>query len=236
MEPIPARTPAALAFGLALALSGCAAAAGTSPAGTPSAAASASSSAPASSAAEATPPPSNMPAAGAAAQQGLATFTFPDGRTSFSYPAPWTVDVFHAAGAQATSATATVKDPAGRRMATVYIGQVTDAVTTPAVRTVYESTPVPGLAALPAPAAHVSWYRDDSGGASAYRLHLTAGPAAAGEGMSLDGIIRAGGGVLVAEVVWDSPTPFASEEAAEAWYASQEGQQVRALLTSIAYS
>jgi hypothetical protein len=177
-----------------------------------------------------------VPPAGSAAQQGLATFTFPDGRTSFSYPASWTVDVFHAAGAQPTSATATVKDPAGRRMATVYIGQVTDAVTTPVVRTVYESTPVPGLAALPAPAAHASWYRDDAGGVPAYRLHLTAGPAASGEGMSLDGIIRAGADVLVAEVVWDSPTPFASDAAAQAWYASREGQQVKAVLTSIAYS
>ena len=117
-------------------------------------------------------------------------------------------------------------------MATVYVGGVADVVTTTAERTVYETVPVPGLASLPAPQAHLSWFREDS---SYYRLQLTSGPAVAGAAPTGDvvGLIRTNEGVLTAEAVWDAPFPFASEEAAKAWYASAEGRQLRALLLSV---
>ena len=226
------------AAALALALTGCGAMAaqnGGGPAGPPSSTAAAASQ-PSSSAEGASQPSSSAqaPAPGAgehaatAPAAELATFTFPGGRTSFDHPKDWTVDGFHSADAAVTTATATVKNADGRTMATVYVGAIGDVVAGNVERTVYETLPVPGLASLPAPQAHLSWYREDS---SAYRLQLTSGPAAAGA--ETVGLIRTHEGVLSAEVVWDAPQPFASEEAAKAWYASDEGRQLRALLLSL---
>lgn len=224
---------AALAAAGILTVSGC----GTAGAGvSPSSAAAPSGS---TSAAPATGTPGQSsagadPSSSAPAAAATKTYTFPDGRPSFEYPADWRVELFTGEQKPATSATATVFDASGTVQATIYAGKVADGVSFPVVRTVFESAPVPGLAQEPDPAAHYSFYVDRMDGRPAYRMHLTAGAPQMGDGSALDGIIRVGEGVLVAEVKFID-NPFESDAAAKAWLAGAEGQSLKALLLSIDY-
>jgi hypothetical protein len=164
----------------------------------------------------------------------LATFTFPDGKVSFKYPAKWKVELFTGSSTPPVSGTATVYDANGNRQATVYSGHIADGVTHPVTRDVFETQPVPGLQQQPAPTAHYSFYVDRMEDNPTYRMHLTAGAPSSGAEMALDGIIRVGKDVLVAEVQFIEK-PFASDAAAKSWLAGAEGQALKALLLSISY-
>jgi hypothetical protein len=164
----------------------------------------------------------------------LKTFTFPNGHVSFKYPVDWKVELFTGGGSPSESATATVIDAGGTEQATVYSGPIADGVSHPVTRTVFESAPVPGLAAQPAPAAHYAFYVDRMDSNATYRMHLTAGAPKPGEGAALDGIIRAGDGVILADVKFIEK-PFANDAAAKSWLAGTEGQALKALLLSISY-
>ena len=133
-----------------------------------------------------------------------------------------------------TSRTATVFDASGTKQVTVYSGLIADGVTHPVTRTVFESAPVPGLGQQQAPAAHYSFYVDRMDSNATYRMHLTAGAPQAGKGMALDGIIRIGKEVLVAEAQFIEK-PFANDAAAKSWLAGDEGQAIKALLLSVTY-
>ena len=241
MRPAP-RVPflAALAAAALLSVAGCGTAApgGTAPqaaapSGLPAAASgtSTASDTPVPSGTMATGPGPSSPAPAAA---DTATYTFPDGRLSFSYPADWRVELFTGGQTPATSGTASVYDAGGTLHATIYSGQIADGVSHPVARTVFESAPVPGLAQQPAPAAHYSFYVDRLGDNPVYRMHLTAGAPAEGAGTALDGIIRTETGVLVAEVKFIE-RPFADDAAARSWLAGAEGQALKALLLSISH-
>lgn len=233
----------ALAAAATVAMSGCGAAAGgiSSPTATASPAASTSSAAAPSATGTASPAasgPTTTAAAGppssAPAPAGLVTYTFPDGQVSFKHPADWRVELFDAGGSPFTG-TATVFDAAGMKQATVYSGQIADGVTSAVTRTVFESSPVPGLQGQPAPAAHYSFYVDRVNEIATYRMHLTAGAPIPGAEMALDGIIRTLKGVLVADVHFIEK-PFADDAAAASWLAGAEGQALKALLMSISHS
>ena len=71
-------------------------------------------------------------------------------------------------------------------------------------------------------------------GRPTYRMHLTAGAPQPGDGSALDGIIRVGDGVLVAEVKFID-NPFESDAAAKTWLSGAEGRSLKALLLSIDY-
>lgn len=174
------------------------------------------------------------PSSSAPAQAAAKTYTFPDGRVSFEYPADWRVELFTGEQTPATSGTATVFDASGTAQATVYSGRFADGVGYQVARTVFESEPVPGLAQQPAPAAHYSFYVDRMDDKPTYRMHLTAGAPQPGGGSALDGIIRVGEGVVVAEVKFIDQ-PFASDAAAQSWLAGEEGQSLKRLLLSISY-
>jgi len=234
---------AALATAAALIVAGCGTAASSNP--TPPAVAAPSdaasvSPAPARPAAPPAPAATSSTAAGAEtpssapAAAALSKYTFPDGRLSFEYPAEWRVELFPAADAPSTSRSATVFDASGTEQATVYVGQAADGVTHPVTRTVFESEPVPGLAQQPAPAAHYSFYGDRAGDITTYRMHLTAGEPTAGDDSRIDGIIRVGDGVLVADVKFIE-NPFASDEAAKSWLVSDEGDALKELPLSLSY-
>ncbi|MET4592569.1 hypothetical protein [Arthrobacter sp. 754] len=236
-----ARALAALATLAALTLTGCMANVSSGAAGTPTAGV--TSSAPAS----ATPAPSSMaspttageqpmssaPASSAPATAGLATYTFPDGRLSFKHPADWRVELFEASSSPFVG-TATVYDATGQRQAEIFTGVIADGVSSPVVRTVFESLPVPGLQGQPEPAAHYSFYVDNVNDIAKYRMHLTAGAPIAGAEMGLPGLIRIGERVLIAEVTFVD-NPFASDDAAKAWLSGTEGQALKTLLMSMSY-
>lgn len=231
----------ALAAAAALSLAGCgamvsAAPSSSSPAASATASASPSPSASAGggagAAGAATPGTSPSPAPAAA---DVKTYTFPNGHVSFKYPADWKVELFTGSGSPSDSATATVVDASGTKQATVYSGRIADGVSHPVTRTVFESAPVPGLAAQPAPAAQYAFYVDRMDSNATYRMHLAAGAPKSGQGTALDGIIRAGDGVIVADVQFIEK-PFANDAAAKSWLAGTEGQALKALLLSISYS
>jgi hypothetical protein len=162
-------------------------------------------------------------------------YTFPDGRLSFEYPADWRVELFPDAAESSPSHTATVFDAKGTEQVTVYSGQIADGVSHPVRRTVFESEPVTGLSRQPAPAAHYAFYVDRMDGNPTYRMHLTAGAPPAGDSARIDGIVRIGKEVLVADVRFVEK-PFASDDAAKAWLAGAEGKALKALLLSVSYS
>ncbi|MFE4836647.1 hypothetical protein ACFRAU_18450 [Arthrobacter sp. NPDC056691] len=214
----------ALAAAAALSLAGCGAVVSAVPSSTsPAASATASAS------------PSPSASASAPAPVELKTYTFPNGHVSFKYPAGWKVELFTGSGSPSESATATVIDAGGTEQATVYSGPVADGVSHPVTRTVFESAPVSGLAAQPAPAAHYAFYVDRMDTNATYRMHLAAGAPKPGQGSALDGIIRAGNGVILADVKFIEK-PFANDAAAKSWLAGTEGQALKALLLSISYS
>ena len=204
-----------------------------------SAAPSTSSPAASPSASSATSAPTTAPAPAARttapAPAELKTYTFPNGHVSFKYPADWKVELFTGSGSPSESATATVIDASGTKQATVYSGKIADGVSHPVTRTVFESAPVPGLAAQPAPAAHYAFYVDRMDSNATYRMHLAAGAPKSGQGSALDGIIRTGDGVILADVQFIEK-PFANDAAAKLWLAGAEGQALKALLLSISYS
>ncbi len=206
---------AALAAATALILSGCGAAAPAATSGPT---------------AVGTPPPSSAPAAA-----DVAKYTFPDGRLSFEYPADWRVELYTGAGEPSPSRTATVFDAKGTEQVTVYSGQIADGVSHPVRRTVFESEPVPGLSQQPAPAAHYAFYVDRMDGTPTYRMHLSAGAPPAGDSARMDGIIRIGKEVLVADVKFIEK-PFASDDAAKDWLDVAEGRALKALMLSVSYS
>ncbi len=206
---------AVLAAATALILSGCGAAAPAATSGPT---------------AVGTPPPSSAPAAA-----DVAKYTFPDGRLSFEYPADWRVELFTGAGEPSLSRTATVFDAKGTEQVTVYSGQIADGVSHPVRRTVFESEPVPGLSQQPAPAGHYAFYVDRMDGTPTYRMHLSAGAPPAGDSARMDGIIRIGKEVLVADVKFIEK-PFASDDAAKDWLDGAEGRALKALMLSVSYS
>lgn len=243
MHPVHrARTFAALATLAALTLTGCMADVSSDAAGTPTAGATA----PASVSATPIPsgtadpttagerPTSSAPTSSAPAPAGLATYTFPDGRLSFKYPADWRVELFEASTSPFVG-TATVYDASGERQAEIYTGVIADGVSSPVTRTVFESLPVPGLQGQPEPAAHYSFYVDNVNEIATYRMHLTPGAPIAGAEMGLPGLIRIGERILIAEVTFID-NPFVSDDAAKAWLAGEEGQALKALMMSISYS
>lgn len=231
-----ARISAALTAAAALTLTGCMASAspgvsGPAPTGPSPSVLASGAPAPAPGTAGPTTAPGST-SSSAPAPAALATFTFPDG-LSFEYPAGWRVELFKAAGSPFVG-TATIYDAGGAKQATVYSGQIADGVTSPVTRTVFESLPVPGLQEQPAPVAHYSFYVDRVNDLATYRMHLTAGTPIAGAEMALDGIIRTGKGVLMADVQFID-NPFAGDSDAKAWLGGAEGQALKALLMSISY-
>jgi hypothetical protein len=163
----------------------------------------------------------------------LIPFNFPNGPLSLQYPLEWHAGLAEGGGMPQGSSTATLSDPQSTNEVTVYLGKMADAVSHPVSRTVFESEPVPGLSGQAAPAANYSFYVDRMDGKPTYRMHLTAGAPAAGNSTALDGIIRVGEDVLVAEAHFTKP--FASDAAAKAWLAGTEGQAFKAIFLSMAY-
>ncbi|TQJ34360.1 hypothetical protein [Arthrobacter sp. SLBN-122] len=164
---------------------------------------------------------------------GPETFTFPDGRLSFSHPADWTVEVFEPSKTPYVG-TATVRDAEGNSRINVHYGQIADVVAGSAIRTVIETDPVLGLRDHSVPTPHSSFFVDRSEAAARYRMELTAGLPVSPDGQVREGPVLLGDRVLSADVLFDAQ-PFTDDEAAKAWYWGAEGQALKAVLMSFSY-
>ncbi|MGN7201542.1 hypothetical protein [Arthrobacter sp. SAFR-044] len=180
------------------------------------------------------PAPSVVPAATSSpVPAGPETFTFPDGRLSFSHPADWTVQVFEPSKTPYVG-TATVHDTEGNSRINIYYGQIADVVAGSATRTVIETDPVLGLRDHSVPTPHSSFFVDRSEGTARYRMELTAGLPVSPDGQVREGPVLLGDRVLSADVLFDGQ-PFADDDAAKAWYWSAEGQTLKSVLMSFSY-
>jgi hypothetical protein len=191
-------------------------------------------------AAPATAPSSEPPAAAPPAPPApaLKRFTFPDGHISFAYPASWTVSVAQGPtlpGGTIDSKTATVRDATGNELANIRSGMYEGGAAGPIVRrTIIEQADVP----LPDQRrrAVYAFYSDTiPGGATWYSMGIESGPLAATNTATTGGGVVLPNGILQAHVVF-ADVPFSSLDAARAWYAAAEGQQLRALFLSMAYA
>jgi hypothetical protein len=179
----------------------------------------------------AAPPSSSDPAPA----PGPVTFTFADGRLSFTHPAGWRVEHSQDVASPAVE-NATVYDASGNEQITVFYSEVGGAVAGPHTRTAFFSEPVPGLQGHSGPeTAHASFYVDRIDGQPHYRLSLTHRAAISPDGTEgADVVIVGGNRVLAANVVFTGG-PFASDAAAKAWFAGAEGQALKAVLMSFSF-
>jgi hypothetical protein len=130
--------------------------------------------------------------------------------------------------------TATVYDASGNEQINIYYSQIGDATAGSASRTVIETDPVLGLRGHFVPTPHSSFFVDRSDGTAHYRMGLTAGLPVSPDGQVQYGLIRLGDRILTADVLFTGP-PFASDEAAQAWYWGAEGQALKSVLMSFSY-
>ncbi|GGG81464.1 hypothetical protein GCM10007172_38630 [Sinomonas atrocyanea] len=235
----------------ALALAGCGAGQAPPPAGTSSAASasaggSASASAPAlaTGLATASAAPSSAarrsaaPSAAPPAAPALKKFTFPDGHLSFEYPAGWSVSVAQGPvlpDGGLDSKIATVRDATGNELATVHSGMYAGGAAGPvSSRTIIEQARVP-LPDQRGQAVYAFYADATPDGRTWYSMGIESGPLSASDKSTTGGAVELPNGFLLAHVVF-ADAPFGSVAAAKAWYASAEGEQLRALFLSLAYA
>jgi hypothetical protein len=221
-----ASTSMALTAVAALALAGCAAGSTAGDGG--------SSAGPATRTAAASPPASIVPAASSSpVPQGPVTFTFADGRLSFAHPEGWRVEHEQVSASPAVE-TATVLDASGKEQINIYYSQVGDATPGNVSRTIIETDPVRGLIGASVPTPSSSFFIDRADGVTHYRMGLTPGSPVSPNGQVQYGLVRIGDRILTADVLFTEPR-FAGDEAAQAWYWSDEGRALKSVLMSFSY-
>lgn len=169
----------------------------------------------------------------------LKAFTFPDGHISFAYPANWSLRTQPGPtlpGGPAECIEAVLSDHHGKDVALFVSGFYGDGASGPGDRTVFDSAPVPGLAAFEGEPTF-GFFRDRFIDVNDH-FYLEIRPAAelvSGNVNSGTGQVLLPNGVAIFRVYMDSPG-FPSAEAASAWMDTPEYAQLKALLMSVAYS
>jgi hypothetical protein len=165
--------------------------------------------------------------------QGPEAFTFADGRLSFAYPAGWRVQ-HEQVSASPHVETATVLDASGKQQINIYYSQVGDVTAGNVSRTVIETDPVRGLIGASVPTPSSSFFIDRADGVTQYRMELTPGSPVSPDGQVQYGLVKLGDRILTAEVLFTEPR-FEGDEAAQAWYWSEEGRALKSVLMSFSY-
>lgn len=182
----------------------------------------------------ASPPASIVPAATSSpVPKGPVTFTFADGRLSFAHPEGWRVEREQVSVSPAVE-TATVYDAGGKEQINIYYSQVGDATAGNVSRNIVETDPVPGLIGASVPTPSSSFFVDRSEGGAQYRMGLTPGSPVSPDGQVQYGLVRIGDRILTADVLFTEPR-FEGDEAAQAWYWSDEGRALKSVLMSFSY-
>lgn len=235
-----------LAAGILLALTSCTVHAGTAPTGTAPAVTApvTASPAPTPTATE----PGDGPPAGTAPSSALQTFTFPDGHLSFAYPGEWSVrkaqeGPYLNVARPATSVESVevvVADRSGTEIVRVMHGLYGDNPPGPVRRTVLDHAPVPGIPSIAGEPVEFGFALDEFLGVDSYyfmdvRLAHEFLPAQEDSGSNQ---VSVPNGEMAAYVVFDSQQQpvFTTTELAEAWMASEQYAQLKALLLSLKYT
>lgn len=164
-----------------------------------------------------------------------ATYRFPDGLT-FTYPGNWTVRTV--VPGTIAGITATVHDSTGEALADIRNNYVSGCAAAPVTRVLLDRAPVPGLAAGGAQAPVFGFAEEFiSGDESSYSMGLSE-PRFLEEGDGVTSacrLVRTGTGWFASSVLFDVPS-FPNRAAAQAWMATPQYGQLKALLTSLRYS
>lgn len=180
------------------------------------------------------PPASIVPAATSSpVPSGPVSFTFPDGRLSFAHPEGWRVKHEQVSTSPAVE-TATVYDADGTEQINIYYSQVGDVTAGNVSRTVIETDPVRGLIGASVPTPSSSFFIDRADGVTRYRMGLTPGSPVSPDGQVQYGLVKLGDRILTADVLFTAPR-FEGDEAAQAWYWSDEGRALKSVLMSFSY-
>ena len=169
----------------------------------------------------------------------LKTFTFPDGHISFAYPANWSIRTQPGPtlpDGPAECIEAVLSDHHGKDVAFIVSGFYGDGASGQVDRTVFESTPVPGLAGFEGEPTF-GFFRDSYIGANVYYFSMDVRPAAdlgSGSISGGNGQVMLPNGAAIFRVNID-PSGFPSAEAARAWMNTAEYAQLKALLMSVSY-
>jgi hypothetical protein len=182
-------------------------------------------------------PASKVPASSAKhASPTLKTFTFPDGHISFAYPETWTVrTALPPAGLPGVEAI--VADGAGNDLLSLSNGVTAGCIGGPVSRRVFDQVPVPGMTAPDGTEPSFGFVVEFYGNGYAYFMGLT-DPRSLREGdgvASWCNLIATANGGLITRVLFDDPA-FPNRGAAQAWTATDQYAQLKALLVSLSYA
>ena len=166
----------------------------------------------------------------------LKSFTFPDGHISFAYPETWTVrTVRPPAGLPGIEAI--VADGAGKDLLFLANGVTPGCAGGPVSRRVFDQVPVPAMTAPDGTEPSFGFVVESYGSSEAYFMGLT-DPRSLQEGddvASWCNLVSTANGGLITRVLFDDPA-FPTRGAAQAWLATEEYAQLRALLVSLSYT
>lgn len=214
--------------------------ASTSAAGTPSPKQSPASTASTSATPASATPTAATPTGSPDAAAGLASFTFPDGHLSFSYPKDWTVKVVKAAaGAQQPAGVdpvvATLADETGDELLSITSGAYGGGASGPVLRTVLDAAPVPGLKDTAGEQLDFGFAFDSFADHPEFHMGIRKSrefePSPANSGSSQ---VELPHGIMETHVIFGTPA-FASIEAAKAWMATEQYSKLKRLLLSLSY-
>ena len=197
------------------------------PAGSPSASATPSETKP-----TATPSPDGS--------AGLASFSFPDGHVSFSYPKNWTVRVEKSAPSAnqppgVDPVLAMLADETGDELLAVTSNAYGPGVSGPVLRTVLDNAPVPGLKDTSGGQLDFGFAFDSFADHPEFHMGIRKSrefePSPESSGSTY---VPLANGFLDTHVLFGTPA-FPSVEAAKAWMATKQYGELKKLLLSVKY-
>ncbi|MBT2532687.1 hypothetical protein J7E83_11245 [Arthrobacter sp. ISL-48] len=168
----------------------------------------------------------------------LKTFTFPDGHISFAYPSTWAVrTVLPPAGVPGVEAI--VSDGAGNDLLSLGNGFTAGCAGGPVSRRVFDQAAVPGMAAPDGTEPLFGFVMESypNGEGDSYFMGLS-DPRSLEEGegvASWCNLVSTENGGLSTRVLFNNPG-FPNKGAANAWMATDQYAQLKALLVSLTYA
>lgn len=177
----------------------------------------------------------------ATAPAALKIHRFTTHTLSFRYPAEWSVgaEVVPMGVQGVQRETATVRDPSGRVVLSVFVNWSPQDVGTAVTRAVLDAEAIPGLGSAAVSPGYYAFYAEtaEGSGAVSYAMTITPGRPVDGPGQSRggpsDAVVRIGDQYAVAADVSPEIMQFPHPVDARTWLASEEAQKLKTILLSL---
>ena len=174
------------------------------------------------------------------APDALASFTFPDGHVSFSYPGNWTVRVEKTTPSAnqpqgVEPVHAVLADQTGNELLAITSNSSGGGASGPVLRTVLDNAPVPGLKDTSGGQLDFGFAFDSFAGHPEFHMDIRPSrefePSPESSGSAL---VPLANGLLETQVLFGTPA-FRSVDAAKAWMGTPQYASLKRLLLSITY-